>query len=69
MDTDLLSAFLSTLKEVNATLLELTKITASNQLAIRLIGCVFILGGGAFLTWVFTHMDTIVGLSQNNGGG
>lgn len=69
MDTDLLSAFLSTLKEVNATLLELTKITASNQLAIRLIGCAFLLGGGAFLTWVFTHMDAIINLSQTKGGG
>lgn len=64
MDTDLLSAFLSTLKEVNATLLELTKITASNQLAIRLIGGTFLLGGGSFLAWFFTHMDAIISLSN-----
>lgn len=57
MDKDLMSAFLATLKDVNSTLLELTKITASNQLSIRLMGITFVLIAGGFITWAFSHID------------
>jgi len=60
MDNDLLSSFLVTLKEVNNTLLELTKITASNNLAIKLMGIVFGVSFAGAITWVFAHMDKIL---------
>ena len=67
MDNDLLSSFLLTLKEVNNTLLELTKITAHNQLAVKLIGIGMFVGFGSFITWIFTHLDTL--LNSANAGG
>lgn len=57
MDNDLIAAFLTTLKDVNVTLLDLTKATASNTLAIKIIGVFLVLLGGGFVTWIFTHMD------------
>jgi len=63
MDNELLNAFLSTLKDVNSSLLELTKITAHNQLAVRLIGIALLLGFGGAVTWIFNHLDAIVALS------
>ena len=67
MDNDLLSSFLTTLKEVNTTLLELTKITAHNQLAVRLIGICMFVGFGSFLTWIFTHLDALLNLTNAGG--
>lgn len=67
MDSDLLTSFLSTLKDVNTSLLELTKITAHNQLAVKIIGGALVIGFGAFFTWFFAHMDEIIML-KNAGG-
>jgi len=69
MDNELLAAFLGTLKETNATLLELVKITAHNQLAIKIIGIfVFLLAGG-FVAWMFKHLDRIISMSEIITGG
>lgn len=65
MDNDLLTAFLSTLKETNATLLDLVKITAHNQLAIKLLGGFMVLMGAGFITWVYAHLDRLILLSNS----
>jgi len=59
MDNELLSSFLATLKDVNTTLLELTKITAHNQLAVKIIGIAVGIGFAGFLTWLFSHIDMV----------
>lgn len=64
MDDDLLSAFLTTLKETNTTLLELVKITAHNQLAIKIIGVTISVLGIGFVTWMFTHFDSIIKVTK-----
>ena len=68
MDNDLLASFLATLKDTNTSLLELTKITAHNQLAVKLIGIVLFAGLGAAVTWIFSHMDEIITISNVTGG-
>lgn len=60
MDNDLIGAFLTTLKDVNATLLDLTKATSSNTLAIKIIGVFLVILGGGFVTWMFAHMDKYI---------
>lgn len=64
MDNDLLTSFLETLKEVNGTLIELTKITAHNQLAVKLIGLFLGLGFAGFMTWLFANLDTIIHVAK-----
>ncbi len=48
MESDLLASFLSNLKDVNSSLLELSKITAHNQAAVRILIAVMVssIGGG-----------------------
>jgi hypothetical protein len=60
MDNDLLSSFLNTLKEVNATLLELTKLTAYNQLAVRLLGALFAIMTAGFFAWFFSNFHKLL---------
>lgn len=64
MDNELLTAFLNTLKETNATLLDLVKITAHNQLAIKIIGVFIFLIGAGFITWAYSHLDKLFILSE-----
>ncbi len=59
MDNELLSSFLTTLKTVNNSLLELTKVTAHNQMAVKILIAVMlssIAGGlsliGGLILWI-----------------
>lgn len=47
MDKELLTSFLATLKDVNASLLELTKITAQNEMAYKILVAVMIASIGS----------------------
>jgi len=48
MDNDLLTSFLTTLKAVNTSLMELTKVTARNEMAVKILVAVLVssIGGG-----------------------
>jgi len=47
MDNELLSSFLTTLKAVNASLLELTKVTARNEMAVKILVAVLLASIGS----------------------
>ena len=47
MDNELLSSFLTTLKAVNAALLELTKVTARNEMAVKILVAVLLASIGS----------------------
>lgn len=50
MDNDLLTSFLTTLKAVNTTLMELTKVTARNEMAVKILVAVLVSSIGCGLT-------------------
>jgi len=50
MDNELLSSFLTTLKAVNISLLELTKVTAHNQMAVKILVAVLVASIGSGLS-------------------
>lgn len=50
MDKELLTSFLATLKDVNSSLLELTKITAQNEMAYKILVSVMLISIGSGLS-------------------